>query len=324
MRNPQPFHILVLATVAIGLLAGCASFRGLGGSPEPSASPTLAATAAPTDTPLPTGTPLPTATPAPTPTSYSISHPTGAADVVLRMEQGGGFVPMEFLVTQAPQFTLYGDGTVVFRPLPDPTGAALGAALPPFLTGKMTEADVQVLLAYALDTGRLRDAKDFYMDATIADAPSTIFTVNADGVAKTVNVYALGIDEQDSPDATDRAAFSDLADRLGSFETEARAGAVDAVVNYDPEFYRVTLFDQVGDPQTPPIAWPWTDLVPVDFVSTDGPGFVKVLTREQTAKLMDVPNGGQMSIPVTAPDKSVVEFGVRPLLPDEAAEYLQN
>lgn len=319
MRNPQRVHIVLVAGVLAGLLAGCAAFRGFGGSVEPTSSPTAAPTVAPTDAPRPT------ATPEPTPTSPQINHPTGATDVVLRMEQGGGFVPMEFLVTQAPQFTLYGDGTVVFRPLPDASGVAFGDPLPPFLTGRVSEADVQALLAYALDTGHLRDAKDFYMDATIADAPSTYFVIKADGVDKTVNVYALGIDVQNSPDAADRAAFADLAKRLGSFETEARAGAVDAVVSYDPDLYRVTLFDQAGaEPQTQPIDWPWKDLTPADFVKGDEPGAVKMLTREQTSKLIDVPNGGQMSIWVKAPDGSVVEFGVRPLLPDEAAAYLQN
>ena len=65
-------------------------------------------------------------------------------------------------------------------------------------------------------------------------------------------------------------------------------------------------------------------LVPADFVPGDGPGAVKVLTRAQTAKVIDVPNGGQMSIWVKAPDGSVVEFGARPLLPDEAAAYPQS
>ena len=45
----------------------------------------------------------------------AIEHPTGPTDVVLRYEEGGGFVMPAFLATQAPHFTLYGDGTIVFR-----------------------------------------------------------------------------------------------------------------------------------------------------------------------------------------------------------------
>jgi hypothetical protein len=66
----------------------------------------------------PSGSPGPSAGPttAPTPTRVTgIEHPTGARDIVLRFEEGGGFVPIDFLATQAPSFTLYGDGTVVFR-----------------------------------------------------------------------------------------------------------------------------------------------------------------------------------------------------------------
>ena len=42
-----------------------------------------------------------------------IGHPTGAGDVLLRISDEGGFVPVEYLLTALPSFTLYGDGTVV-------------------------------------------------------------------------------------------------------------------------------------------------------------------------------------------------------------------
>nr|MBA2757141.1 hypothetical protein [Chloroflexota bacterium] len=44
-----------------------------------------------------------------------IEHATGATDIVLRYEEGGGFVMPSFLATNVPHFTLYGDGTVIFR-----------------------------------------------------------------------------------------------------------------------------------------------------------------------------------------------------------------
>jgi hypothetical protein len=45
--------------------------------------------------------------------SGAISHPTGAEDLVLRVETSGGFVPMEYNVTRLPSWSLYGDGRIV-------------------------------------------------------------------------------------------------------------------------------------------------------------------------------------------------------------------
>ena len=84
---------LPLVVVSLALLsAACAA----GGSP-------------------PTGSAGPNVTPPP----GAIDHPTGATDVVLRLEEGGGFVPIEFVATQAPIFTLYGDGRVIFQQATD-------------------------------------------------------------------------------------------------------------------------------------------------------------------------------------------------------------
>src|SRR5262245_25122847 len=66
---------------------------------------------APSATPVASATPG-TAGPTTNPTSTQIAgiqHKTGASDVVLRLESGGGFVPIDFLATNAPIFTLYGD-----------------------------------------------------------------------------------------------------------------------------------------------------------------------------------------------------------------------
>ena len=61
------------------------------------------------------GTPPPSSQPSDTPTTGTIDHKTGATDVILRLDEGGGFVMPAFLASQVPHFTLYGDGTVIFR-----------------------------------------------------------------------------------------------------------------------------------------------------------------------------------------------------------------
>ena len=86
--------VLALAVVA------CSSS---GASPSPSASaapPSSAPSAAPSPSAGPVG---------------AIDHQTGATDVLLRYDVGGGLMMPGFSATQTPIFTLYGDGTVVFR-----------------------------------------------------------------------------------------------------------------------------------------------------------------------------------------------------------------
>jgi hypothetical protein len=316
--RPQAFHMLAFGV----LLAACTV--GPGTSPTPTGNPTGSPTQ--TGSPTPTGSPGPTATPTtpPSPTFNpdQIEHPTGTTDVVLRMEQGGGFVPFEWLVTQAPQFTLYGDGTVVFRPLEDPERVNFEDGLPRFLTGKMTEEAVQALLVYALDTGRLAGAKDQYDNPMIADAGTTVFTLNAGGEEKVVSIYALfEMPDPNVPDQVDRAGFSQLQNLLMNFEQEVEAGTVIDVALYEPELYRVVMFPAMGEPTGEPIAWPWDDLTPDDFPAGDEPGGSKVLDAEHVAELVEVPSGGNQSVWVEGEDGTLYSFAIRPLLPDEAAAF---
>ncbi|MGZ8800938.1 MAG: hypothetical protein ACXWXF_13345 [Aeromicrobium sp.] len=308
--RPHAIHSIAL----IALVAAC----NVGGGP--SATPN----ASPTASPTPAGTLSPTASPtkssSPTFNSDQIAHPTGATDIVLRMEQGGGFVPFEWMVTQAPQFTLYGDGTVVFRPIEDPQRVGFEQGLPRYLIGKMTEEGIQALLLYALDTGRLANAKDSYDNPMIADAGTTVFNLNAGGEEKVVSIYALfEMPDLNVPDAVDRTGFSQLQTLLMNFEQEVDAGTVSDVELYEPELYRVVMLEGMGEPTGEPIAWPWDDLTPDDFPAGDEPGGTKILDAGHVADLVEVPSGGQMGVWVEAPDGSLVQFAIRPLLPDEVA-----
>ena len=307
-RRPHFVHILALAT----LLAACSVSPGTTVSPPP-------------PTPRPTGTPAPTPSPTPSATlnPEQIPHPTGANDIVLRMEQGGGFVPFGWFASQAPTFTLYGDGRVIFRPISDlaaTTRLMAPGAMPRFLTGKMTEDGVQALLQFALGTGRLARARDHYGQDMCADCGTTIFVLNAAGLEKVVTVDALSELTEPGPDAADRQGFFELANLLTNFKAEAESGTVDELEVYDPELYRVVLFDNAGEPSEPPIDWPWDDLTMDDFPEGEEPdNRVKHLTRQQVSQLTEVPTGGHFGVWVTAPDGTSVQFAVRPLFPDEIA-----
>jgi hypothetical protein len=304
------------------------------GAPRPTTSPDQTPTASPSGTPQPTpATPRPTTSPSPLPEATDapaaspgaggIDHPTGATDVILQMEMGGGFVPIGAVVTQAPTFTLYGDGTFILRPLEDPDRPDMFRdGLPRFLQGTMTDEYVQALLAQALGPGRLLDARDNY-PTQCADCDSTFFTVDAAGVSRTVQVDGLGAFEDDGPDAAERRAFAQLRETIFGLEQRARSGELGEVVIYDAELYRVTLMETFGDPPVEPVEWPWPDMAPDDFASVGDNQFLQaVMSRQDIELLLEVPSGGHMGQWVEAPDGTLWDVGVRPLLPHETATDL--
>jgi hypothetical protein len=262
--------------------------------------------------------------PSPTPSGGgfgTIEHATGSTDVLLRFEEGGGFVAPAFLATQAPIFTLYGDGTVVFRnPMQDPL-PMVGSVMPDrsFHTAHLTEDQIQTLLEDALGRGGLGTARTEYLDNQIADAPTATFTINAGGLSKRVAVYALGLDVQDSPDSPARSAFKQLAERLQDFD---RGGAY-STSEYVPERYRGILMDGLSGAQDAK-PWPWTDLKPADFVANPDPNASQLPSRVLT--VADVESlginpyrGGFQGLTLVGPsgDSKAYSFSLRPLLPDE-------
>ena len=83
----------------------------------------------------------------------TIDHPTGSTDLLLRVSDEGGFVAPEYLLTAAPAFSLYGDGTVVTQGAQ--TEIYPGPALPPLIVTHITEDGIQALLRAALEAGSI-------------------------------------------------------------------------------------------------------------------------------------------------------------------------
>ena len=227
-----------------------------------------------------------------------------------------------FLATQAPIFTLYGDGTIIFRnPSLDPL-EPVGSIFPmrAFRIARLSEAQVQDLLARALGEGGLGIARPDYPNNQISDAATAVFTVNAGGVQKTVSIYALGLEIENTPDGPARVAFRKLADRLGNIDD---GGAI-PTDEYAPEHYRGILLDgQPGAPDAKP--WPWTDVAPSDFVSNADPNAFQLPARMMTVdevKALEIEPfaGGFQGLTLIGPDDGkAYTFSLRPLLPDETA-----
>ncbi len=260
---------------------------------------------------------MPTATP--TGPGF-VEHPTESDVVVLRLEEGGGFVPIDFLVTQAPTFSLYGDGTAIYQPVDTRMAAPMGGLNPlPFRRATLDDAQMSALLGFALGQGGLAEARDHYENNVCADCPSSIFTIRAGGFDKTVDVYALGTETDQTPDREIRARLAQLADILRAFETQVAAGrATDAGV-YEPPAYRAILGEAQGVPAEVR-AWPWDDVAPTDFTTrpNDGRRYA-VITPDQARKLSPTPEGGLYAIAVLGPGDVRYTIALRPLLPDESA-----
>ena len=256
------------------------------------------------------------------PTVGAIEHRTGATDVILRIEQGGGFVPIDFLATQAPGFTLYGNGVIVFQqatpifPQPDANGVVKGV---PWRTASLDERQIQDLLEFALGRGGLGTARELYMANGVADAPDTIFTIHAGGVDKTVVVNALGIDSQSGPDSVARAAFSALAARLRDFD---RGGSIGSDV-YQAERYRGVL-TQRDAATSGAVQWPWPAIDPAAFKpgpndGTGGPTLPHRTMSPADVAILGLPGieGGIQGLTLRGPDGKTYGFILRPLLVDE-------
>jgi hypothetical protein len=306
VRGGMPKLTFASTAIVLGLvLVACSSAAG------PSSRPTGG----------PDGSPGATAPPS----GSGVDHGTGATDVVLRMEEGGGFVPIEFAASGAPIFTLYGDGRIVFQqlsetfPEPGPDGITRAS---PWHTAQLDEGQIEELLTFALGPGGIGAARDMYIDNGIMDAPNTIFTVNAGGLKKIVTVNALGMDPTGGPDDGARAQFKKLADRLRDFDD----GGTIASDVYVPTNYRAVLIEREVDPAIPgpsPTPWPWPDLSPADFPEgdgTSGPGFPhRTLSAEEVATLnLGDAFGGAQGLIVRAPNDKTYTVILRPLLPDES------
>lgn len=292
---------------------------------SPASTATATASATP-GTASPSGGPSPSSavqSPSPEPTVGAIDHKTGATDVVLRSETGGGLVPIDFLATQAPTFTLYGNGVIVFQPKvdtfpqPDANGVARGI---PWRTAKLDESQVQDLLEFALGPGGLGGARETYMEGGVADVPSTIFTVKAGGIDKVVTVNALNDQPEPGPDALVRTLFFKLATRLQDFD---EGGKIPSDV-YEPERYRAVLLERELQPGVQPLDWPWSTIPFADFKEgVDGSGPTtfphRVVTVDDAAALkLDGIEGGVQGVAIKAPNGKIYGLVIRPLLADEA------
>lgn len=296
---PRRTAPLLFTTALAILIAACTATGGV--TPAP-ASP--GASAAPSVAPNPD----------------VITHKTGATDILLRYEEGGGFIMPAFTAAAVPQFTLYGDGTVIFRnPMAEPPPAEGSVfKMNPLRTAMLSDDQMQELLLLALGEGGLAVARPNYTNDMIADASTAIFTIEAGGIKKTVSVYALGLEMEGVADAPARAAFKKLADRLTDFDQ----GGTIATDAYEPDAYRGVLFEAPGIEAADIRDWPWPDIKPGDFTPDPDPNANPFPDRRMTIAEVDALGiedyqGGFQNLVLRTSDGKTWTFSLRPLLPGE-------
>ena len=315
---PNPIFRLPVTRRSVALLAATLTLAACANASPSSSTQPGGSSGGPSTGPTP-GSPAVS----PGPTVGAIEHKTGATDVILRVEQGGGLVPMEFIASQAPAFTLYGNGVVVFQPVatkipePDASGAARGI---PWRTARLDEDQIQELLEFALTNGGLGIARASYRADGTADAPDTIFTIHAGGIDKTVTVNALTEEDQPGPDGVARKSFAGLAKRLLDFD---RGGSVASDV-YLADRYRGVIIERESQPGLVTTPWPWATLTASDFKAGAQGGIGptvphRALTAVEVGELkLSNIEGGVQGLTLKAPNGKLYSFILRPLLVDEA------
>jgi hypothetical protein len=229
-------------------------------SPSPAASTQVAASSVPS--PSADASPTPT----PTPPSYDpasiLLQFDATPDAVVdpfgdtRLDRIGGnlwYVP-------GPDFTLYGDGTVIFR---DDEAARANPQLdgrnfiaPPLSIGHLSAGQVEEVLNHAWHAGGLADAKRLYETGAQDLYISATFTMSAGQREKHVELRGLFLDPS-SRDADERKRLVGLADYLRHLDESI---GID-VQPWNPDRYwgglQVVDTSFTGDPRN---EWPWDDI----------------------------------------------------------------
>ncbi len=269
----------------------------------------LAAVALP-GSPVSAVTPVdPSASPAP---SAAASGAPDDQQIILQMDVCCGFVPEVVRQLSMPTFTLYADGTAVYRPS---TGGTMDAP-PPLMQAQLSPEQVDALIGYALGPGGLAAADAVYDDQFVTDQNTTTFIIDADGVSKTVSAYALGFPAPEPrPNEDELARLAALADTLTNFDALVAAGHVESSQVYQPTQYLAIVTPDTSDSTSPASQWPIEDVELV--LPADGSALTFTLTPEQVSQITTVPSGGVGGLTYTTADGQRVSVTIRPMLPGE-------
>jgi hypothetical protein len=265
----------------------------------------------------------PGATPEPT-ASPGITHPTGAADLVVRIENGGGFVAPSWMLRQLPWLSIYGDGRVMV--LGPQIEIYPGPALPNVVMFRISEAGIQKILEEALADGLL-GADAHYDYPGIADAGTTTFTVVAGGKPHVVSAYALSeggaMDALLDPDTLRaRTALLRFQERALDLRSWLGSAVIEPESAYRFEALRIFVTAaQPSDPEIQPGVVEWPLGAPLASFGDPTGGLLDAQCGVVSgAELATLRQAVQSSNELTVWRSGGKEYQLilRPLLPDES------
>ena len=255
-------------------------------------------------------------------TGGQIPYSTGADQLLLRVAEEGGFISPLVIAQREPQFSLFGDGTVVT------VGASPaiypGAALPPLISQTLNAEAIQAVLRAALDAGLGVPHSSGGM-VGVSDASTTVFTFNANGVTTTVKIYALGAGGSSKPagmsdaDYQLRVKLQELVSKLQTLEMWLPKGSISAGKPFVGQTSAVFVSPYRPDAQLtePSIAWPLS--TPLASFGSPGPAGAScgvVSGQDWTATLLPLAQKANGLTPWTSGGQ---RYGLsfRPLLADQ-------
>jgi hypothetical protein len=198
-------------------------------------------------------------------------------------------------------------------------------ALPNLQVSRLTEEAIQAILEEAERAGLIGpDASYDY--PCIADAPTTTFTVVADGATHTVSAYALGFEDGSGQGscaavkADARAELQDFSQKLGDLRSWLPEGSIGAEEEYVPTQMRVYVRPYQGDAELEQaqVGWPLADPL-AGFGERDpnlGDTRCGVVSGADLEALLPL---AQTANELTPWSSEGTDYGLifRPLLPDE-------
>ena len=201
--------------------------------------------------------------------SSGIAHPTGAQDVVLKLSYEGGFVPVGTTFVNTPALLVSGDGHV-YTPAVTPA-IFPGPLLPSMLVKTITEAGIQGMLSIVQKAGLFVTTLDLSGGTGVADASSTVLTINANGKNYVQSAYALGADNPESPSRQAMLGAVNIITDVAAAVGEASLGQDQPFVA-DKYRFQARVVDQAElDSQQPAptiVEWPGLTTLPLSSAAT--------------------------------------------------------
>src|SRR5258706_2657213 len=188
--NRRTFLTSLAVAPVVAALASCGDRKQQSGATQPTNAPTSAPTIAPRFAGTTPGTEPPTTA------ASAIAHPTAADDAVLTIAYQGGLAPMGYDFASVPSLLISGDGRV-FQPAPVPA-IFPGPLLPNVSVRTITEAGIQAVLAILDHAGLLVPPPEYPDRHNVADASTTVLTIQAAGGAFEHSAYALCMGEPET------------------------------------------------------------------------------------------------------------------------------